>query len=491
MQNLGFTLLALAVVVLGALLSNRLSERTRIPAPAFCLAASAIAAALVPALRDFPIEVIQHLVTVGLVLILFDGGMRLGPRRFRPEAGVIALLGAVGTLATAGALAVLAHLLLDLAWLPALLLGTALSPTDPAVLFSVLGRREITGRSGTVLQGESGVNDPVGVALLAGLLELGNRTGAGAVAHISTLFLVQAAIGIAVGVAAGRALEALLHRVPLPDEGLYPLGTLAGVFAVYGLATVAHGSGFLAVFVAGLTLGDAHAPYKPEIERFHGALAGLGEISAFVGLGMTASLGDYLAYGAWIEGLAVAALLMLVVRPLIVAVLLTPARLSVGERVFLGFAGLKGAVPILLGSFVLTSHEVEGTRVYGVVFVVVAVSVLVQGTLLPVVARWCRVPMHQVPLEPWALGVRFRERPEGLRRHRVEPGSRADRTLIADLELPDTMWVALVIRRGRLVPVQDRTELKAGDEVVVLTDPEAPDGSSTRQFRSREGPASP
>lgn len=473
-ESFGLVLLVLAGVGLGALLSNQLSEWIRIPAPAFFLLVTAVVSELVPGLDHYPFDAVQHVGTVGLILILFDGGMSVGWRRFRSEAGPIVWIGIVATFATAAAMAALAHFLLGFGWLSAMLLGTALSPTDPAVVFSVLGRKEVTGRSGTLLQGESGINDPVGVALLAGLLELTGNGAPQAVGQISLLFLEQMGIGAVVGFAAGIGMLKLLHHVPLPGEGLYLLVTLAGSLGIYGIAVVAHGSGFLAVFCAGLVLGDTHAPYKGDIRRFHGGLASLGEVAAFVGLGLTFSLDDFAAVGAWYDGFILFVLLALLVRPLVLFLMLAPTRLPGPGRVFLAFAGLKGAVPILLGSFAVTSQAPEHTRIYDVIFVVVAASVVVQGSLLPTVAKRCRVPMRTIPLRPWTLGVRFQERPEGIRRHRVRSGSPADGTAVADLGLPERAWITLLIRDDQPVPVLGETTLHRGDEVLLLTDPDDP-----------------
>jgi cell volume regulation protein A len=162
--GLAVTLVALAALL--AVLSNRLSERTRVPAPAFFLIAAAVASDVFPRLRDVPIKVDQRLVTVALVVILFHGGTHIGWTRLRPAAGAVTWLGVAGTAVTAGGMAVLAHLLFGFEWRSALLLGTALAPTDPAVVFSVLGRREIAGRTGTLIEGESGANDPVAIALM-------------------------------------------------------------------------------------------------------------------------------------------------------------------------------------------------------------------------------------------------------------------------------------------------------------------------------------
>ncbi|MFJ5038905.1 cation:proton antiporter domain-containing protein [Streptomyces parvulus] len=278
-----------------------------------------------------------------------------------------------------------------------------------------------------------------------------------------------AAIGAALGVAGGWCLKHLIRKVPLPAEGLYPLRTLAGAFAVYGLTTVAHGSGFLAVFVAGVLLGDVRAPYKKEIERFHTALGSLGEVVAFTLLGLTVPLWTFTMEGAWTDGIVLAVLLAFVIRPLVLTALLWPMDLSRGEKTFLAFTGLKGDVPVLLGSYLVSSGVGDANRLYDVVFVVVVFSVVVQGTLVPTVARWCRVPMRSVELEPWALGVRLRDRPEGVARHLVEEGSPAESSTVEGLAIGEDAWVSMVVREGRIVPVSGATRLRAGDEVLLIT----------------------
>jgi len=471
-ESFGLVIGAIGVAATLAVLSNRLGERLRIPAPAFFLIGAAVISDLVPPLGRLSIDTVQRVVTVALIVLLFDGGMHIGWLRFRSAAGAVLWIGTAGTFVTAGALAFLAHLLFGFGWEAALLIGTALAPTDPAVVFSVLGKREVSGRSGVLLEGESGANDPVGIALMAGLIgvQAGGSVPAQAVA-VAVEFALQMAVGAAVGVIGGVGLLAFMRRVPLPAEGLYPLRTLAGAAVIYGAATAVHGSGFLAVFLAGILLGDQRAPYKREIERFHASLASLGEIVAFSVLGLSVSLRSVWAGHAWLIGLALAALLAFVVRPVLVGLLLLPIRLHRGERVFVLWAGLKGAVPILLGTFVLTSGKPDGGRIYAIIFVVVAFSVLVQGSLVPSVARWCRVPMRTVEPEPWALAIRFRSEPEGLHRYHVGSGSPADGLAIRDLPLAEDMWISLVARDGRLLPVRGDTVLRPGDEVLVLGDP--------------------
>jgi potassium/hydrogen antiporter len=486
-QSFATLVLVIGMVGLLAVLSNRLSERIQIPTPALFLAGAAIAAHLVPHLQAPPQKVVERLVTLALVGILFDGGMHIGWTRFRAATGPIVVVGVLGTFLTVAAAATFTHFAFGLSWYVSVLVGTAIAPTDPAVVFSVLGQRVVAGRSGTILEGESGANDPVGIALMASLITAGG-IGAGAVTHIAGEFLLEMGVGAAMGVIGGRALLWFMRRVALPSEGLYPLRTLASALLLFGLTTVAHGSGFLAVFVAGILIGDARAPFKREIERFHSALASLGEIVAFVVLGLTVDLSVLARTDVWVPGLVLGIVLAVVIRPLLVGLCLLPAGLERNEAGFILFAGLKGAVPILLGSFVLAANVGDARRLYGIIVVVVAFSVLVQGSLIPTCARLLRLPMRTVEPEPWALGVRLRDEPDGVQRLVVEEGSPADgHSIDALTRLPPDIWVCFVVRDLALLPVRGDTALRAGDEVLVLADPELHD-EIAEAFR-KAGPA--
>jgi cell volume regulation protein A len=468
-----FAVLVLLVASVGlvAILSNRLTERLRVPAPALVLVAAAIAVKAVPALHAPSERTVERLVTVALLCILFDGGMHIGWSRFRAAAVPITVVGVLGTFLTVAVAALFAHYVLGLGGYVSMLVATAIAPTDPAVVFSVLGKREIAGRTGTILEGESGVNDPVGIALMASLLAAGGISGA-AFGQVGAQFLLQMGIGALVGVLGGRVLLWFIRRVPLPSEGLYPLRTLAAALILFGIATVAHGSGFLAVFIAGIVLGDGRAPFKAEIERFHSALAALAEITAFVVLGLTVNLEQLARTDVWLPGLVLGAVLAFVIRPVLVALCLIPARLRPNEQAFVLFAGLKGAVPILLGGFLLSAHLPDADRLYGLVIVVVVFSVVIQGGLVPFAAQTLRLPVRTVEPQPWALGVRLADEPAGAHRCVVAPGAPADgRTLDGLTELPGDVWVSVVLRDGQLVPVRGDTTLRAGDEVLVLADP--------------------
>ncbi len=464
-ENIGLTILILAGVVLAGALSNRISERTRIPAPFIFLVCAAAVSDLVPGLDDrVPISLVEQVVTVALIVVLFDGGLGIGWRRFRGAALPIVSLGVVGTVLTTGAVTLLAHYVCGVSWRSALVLGAALAPTDPAVVFSVLGRREITGRTGTVLEGESGANDPVGIALMVALLGAGGTTGQ-RVAHIVATFAEQMVVGVVVGVFGGFGLLWFMRKVALPGPGLHPVRALAGAAAVYGLATVAHGSGFLAVLVAGVLIGDESVPYRTEIRQVCRALASLAEIVVFVALGLTVGLRALGRGDAWLIGLVLAVLLAFLVRPLLVGPLLLPVRMRPGERGFVVWAGLKGAVPILLGAFAITAGVPDARRIYEIIFMVVAFSVLVQGGTVGWAARRLGVPMRTTRPTPWAFGVRLPHEPRNTRRYVVEPDSDTDGSTLGDLVTSGDAWVSIVLREGHLLPMTPDTIVRAGDEL--------------------------
>jgi potassium/hydrogen antiporter len=484
LTNFGTIVLVVAVGFLLAILVSKVSERFPLPAPALFLLVAAVAPIDFESLGNvLSVREVERIGVVAIIVILFDGGMHVGWRRFRAAAVPVTLLGVVGTFATAGLIAVAAHYLFDFGWTSAGILGAALAPTDPAVMFSVLGNREVRGRTGTILEGESGANDPVGIALMIGLLELATHDDASFWVVVQE-FSVEMSVGLAIGLAGAALMIPLIQRVSLPSKGLYPLRTLAAAGVIYGVATVAHGSGFLAVFIAGLLISDVRAPYKREIERFHDALASLGEIVVFVALGLTITL-DEISGSNLADGLLIALILAFVARPLAAGVLLLPLRLRWGERLFVMWGGLRGAVPILLAAFALLAGIDDGQRIYQIVFVVVAFSVIVQGSSIPFVAAKLRIRMRRVELEPWNISIGLRKEPGGVWRFVVAKGARAEGRLIRDLPIGERAWIILVVRRGEAVRAGGSTRLEAGDEILVLA--EERDAAQLRRLFERPG----
>lgn len=371
-----------------------IAGRLALPTAGLLLVVAAVASDVVERLSTiltFPD--VQRIATLALIVILFDGGQKIGLQRFRRSAAPILTLGVVGTFATAALIAVAAHVLFGLSWTVSGLIGAALAPTDPAVTFSVLAGKEVEGRSGTILEGESGFNDPVGIALMIGLVELATSDGGSFGSEVVPEFVVEMGVGLLVGIGGAAAVAGLIRFAPLPDRTLYPLAVILAAGVIYGVAGVAHGSGFLAVFVAGILLGDHRYPARAAVRTFNSALADLGELAAFVALGLTVDLAFIADEGLWWRGLVLAVLLGFVVRPLVVGALVATMRLTWGERGFIVWSGLKGAVPILLASLAVVGGTEYAAEIYGIVFVVVLFSVVVQGTLVPTVAARLGVPM--------------------------------------------------------------------------------------------------
>jgi potassium/hydrogen antiporter len=394
--DFGTVVLIVAAGIALALLSTRITDRIPVPTPAIFLGAAAAASDIWPTLYSYvPIKTVVRIAVVALIVILFSGGMDIGWRRFRSAAAPIVLLGIAGTFIAAAIVALVAHYALGFGWLLAGLVGAAVAPTDPAVMFAVLGAREIAGRSGLTLEGEAGVNDPAAIALMLGLIELETHHGSSFVVVIRE-FVVEISVGTAAGVIGAAVLIPLLRRLRLTSVALYPVLALVIAAALYGATSVARGSGFLAVFIAGLVVGNARLLARREIEAFHTSLAALAEVAVFVALGLTVRV-TAIDAKVWLEGIVIALALACVARPAATFALLAKARFTRSELLFITWSGLKGAVPILLAAFALLAGVHDGMHIYEVVFVVVVVSVVGQGSLVPFIATRLRIPVEPRP----------------------------------------------------------------------------------------------
>lgn len=364
-----------------------LARRARVPAPLAFLAVGVVYSSV----TGVTLEVNSGgwLVTVGtvaLAVILFEGGFHGGWSRTRAALGPILAMGVFGTFATAGLMAAAGHWLLGLSWGTAALIAIALAPTDPATVFSVLAGQQLRGRAGEILEGESGVNDPVGIALMLGALELVmHGGGAGAVADVAVAFATELVIGIVGGVVIGFAGNWLLTHAPLPNQAVHASAALAVALLALGITAELHGSGFLAAFIAGLVVGERDVRHHAETEDVLSVTANLAETTMFLLLGLTITIEAF--NDSVLVELVTFALLAFVVRPFVTFVALSPTALPRGEQAFVAWGGLRGAVPILLAFFVLIEGAPDAQLVYTVVFVAVSLGVLVQGMTLPILGR--------------------------------------------------------------------------------------------------------
>jgi len=357
------------------------------PAPLAFLAVGAVLGVVwSPATAATRGSALTVLGSIALIVILLDGGLATGLAAVRRELGGVLAFGVVGTAATFALVAVAAHVAIDCDWPEALIIGAVLSPTDPAAVFSVLGdERGRLGRVVHLLEGEAGFNDPIAIALTAALVA--GATGDGIHApDVVGRMLLQGAVGVVAGLVVGLAAVRLLEPRP-PTLRLTPtLTVLAGGFLAFGAAAAAHGSGFVAVYLFGLLVGDRVAlPERDLVLSFHDQLAGLAEIGMFALLGI--ALAHVGVRSGIAGGLALAAFLVVVVRPAIAVAGARPARLSGAETRFVAIAGLKGAVPILLAALPLQAGVADAPRILAIASVAVIVSLAVQGLLVARLAR--------------------------------------------------------------------------------------------------------
>ncbi len=412
--------------------------------------------------------------TIALALILFDGGLRTSWRAVRRTAAPALTLATAGVLITAVITGLAAAWLLDLPLLEGMLLGSIVGSTDAAAVFSVLRAKGVNlrPRLATTLELESGSNDPMAVFLTVGLLEvlLGRRElGPGLVG----LFLLQMPLGLVVGLTVGRLTLVAVRRLALAGEGLYPVATAAAGLLAYSLAAVSGGSGFLAVYVAGIVIGNGPLPLRSSVLRFHDATAWLAQIAMFVLLGLL-SFPSRLREVA-LAGLAVAAVLTFVARPVAVGLLLLPFRFSPREVLFVSWVGLKGAVPIVLAMFPLLMGVPDGGVMFDVVFFVVILSALTQGWSLPWLARKLRLqapprPEPAVTLELASIGAMHGAE---LVDYPVTPETPFANHLVRELGFPQEAVVAMVARGQQVIPPRGSTRVLPGDHVFVVLQPSA------------------
>ena len=369
-----------------ALLLQPLSTRLRLPDPLLFLGLGIVIGGWSAARSAVTGDVVQVVGTVALVVILADGGLRCGFRAFRRVLGPVLALGVVGTLLSFAAIALVAHELTALSWPAALILGAVLAPTDPAAVFSALaGQSHRVGRIGRVLEGEAGLNDPIAIALAVGLVGVAARGERASAGDIALDMVREGVVGVAVGVVVALALARVLGPLRPTIRAAPALAILAGAAVAFGGAALLHGSGFLAVYLFALVAGDRDVPDREEVIALHTELAHLGEVAMFILLGVSVTTVDL--GNVAVDGLVLALVLMVVLRPVLTYPTLTLFGYTRAEAVFGSLAGLRGAVPILLASLPVAAGLAEGETILALTAVVVFASLLVQGVPLPRVAE--------------------------------------------------------------------------------------------------------
>ncbi|ATO17259.1 potassium/proton antiporter [Micromonospora sp. WMMA2032] len=463
--GLNLALLVGAAVLLVAVGAVRFSTRLGVPSLLVYLALGVLIGEAGLGIDFDDVELTRVLGFCALIVIIAEGGLSARWSTLRPVLGLASALSTVGVVVSIVVVGVVVHLLLDLDWRLALLYGAVLSSTDAAAVFATLRRLRLPPRLVATLEAESGMNDAP-VVLLVLLLSRAGAEAAHPWWYEALVLGYELGAGAAVGVGAGLAGRYALRRAALPSSGLYPIAVVGFTVLAYAAGSVLHASGFLAVYVAGVLLGNSRLPHRQAILGFADGLAWLAQIGLFVLLGLLVSPSrlDAAVLPAVITGLA----LLLLARPLSVAVSALPFRVNLREQLFLSWAGLRGAVPIVLATIPLSLRVPGADRLFDAVFVLVVIFTLLQAGTLARAARRLGVTAPAEASEILLETAPLERMRADLLQLEVPAGSRLAGVHVDELRLPVGAAVTLVLRDGvGFVPGPD-TRLKVGDSLLIV-----------------------
>src|SRR2546425_1896652 len=407
--------------------------------------------------------------TIGVIavsLILFEGGLVSSWREFRPVLAPAVSLALVGTLVTALVAGFAAAWIFDLSTLEGLLVGAMIAATDSAAIFAVLRGSALERRLALTLEGESGLNDPVALLLVVGFIDWIQKPDYGLLDLVGNFF-AELGIGLAIGLAAGGLGVWAFKRLNFATPGLYPVASISTAALAYGGADSLGGSGFLAVYLAGLLLGSAAIPARRTITAFHQGLAWVGQIAVFFTLGLLV-FPSQLGHVAG-EGLLLAGVLMLVARPAAALIATQFSHFNVRERLLLGWAGLRGAVPIVFATFPVIDGLPQGNLFFNIAFFVVVTSTLIQGATFQPIARMFGLTREQPALpRPVAEVGTIRRLGAELIEYPVASGDAIAGARIRELGLPRQALVNVIVRDGEAIPPRGSTVVEGGDMLHIL-----------------------
>lgn len=465
MHSEAILFLAVGTLLAGSVLTALAAARLSVPFLVIFLGIGMLLGADGLELVRLPsVEVVRVVGVAALALILFEGGMSTSFRRLRTVARAAVLLSTVGVVVTALGVGVLARWLFGWPWLESLLLGAVVSSTDAAAIFATLRQTQIRRYTARVLEAESGLNDPMAIALTLGFITwiLHPATGPAAFA---VLLMQQLGLGLLVGTLMGFVSMKLFSRLPAMVGSFAPVASLAACALSYGLADAVGGSGFMAVYLVGLAIGSTPSRYRGQLTIFHEGVAFLAQVLLFVILGLFVLPHDLLK--VVVPSTILALVLVLVIRPIAVWASTGALRFSHAERLMISWAGLKGAVPIVFAAIVLASGIERGSTIFDVVFFVVILSTITQGTTLTWFAKRLGmveppdVPINHAPLsEPAQFTMT------------IQPSYSIAGVMLKEIGLPPWARVARVVRGERKRQLRANMVLEAGDIIFVSYPPD-------------------
>jgi cell volume regulation protein A len=463
----GVLLLATGALLAGALAASLLASRLRIPGLVVVLGIGmAVGSDGAGWIHFDDYRLAETIGVIALALILFEGGLAAGLGEIRPVLGPAVSLAILGTLITAVIAGLAAAWLFDFSTLEGLLVGSIVASTDGAAIFALLRGSTLRRRVARTLEGEAGLNDPVAVLLVLGFIDWIQKPNYG-VADMVGLFVQQVGIGLAVGVVAGVLAVGAMRRVRLASAGLYPVASLAAAALAYGAAATLHGSGFLAVYLCGLALGSAPTPATRTITTFHDGLAWIAQISLFLALGLLvfpAQLG-----GVAVEGTVLALVVAVVARPVAVFIATALHHFSFRERLVLGWAGLRGAVPVVLAIFPVVHHVPDSLEFFNIAFFAVVLSTVVQGATFVGFAERLGVTTNEAALPtPLMEAGTIRRLGAETVEFPVRAGDAVVGRRVREIGLPREALLNVIVRGQQAIPPRGSTLIEAGDRLHVL-----------------------
>ena len=483
----GELILVAAALLAAGIAASLLASRIRLPGLLLFLALGmAIGSEGTGWIAFNDYELARTIGVVALALILFEGGLTAGYEEIRPVLRASLSLAILGTVGTAVICGFAAAWLFDLSTLEGMLLGAIISSTDGAAIFALLRGSTLRRSLARTLEGEAGFNDPVAVLLVIGFIEWIADPEYGLLDLVG-LFVTEMGIGAAVGLAVGMGATRALRQSPLASTGLYPVATLATAGLAFGGAETLHGSGFLAAYLAGLTLGSARIPAKQTVTVFHQGVAWVAQIGMFLTLGLLvfpSQLGD-----VWLEGTALALVLVFIARPLSAAIATAADPFTAGERVVLGWAGLRGAVPVVLATFPVIDEVPKSDEFFNIVFFAVVMSTLLQGGTVEWLARRLGLTTNEPALpRPLVetgtvrrLGAEIVEFPVG-------PDDAIVGQLVRELGLPRDALLSVIVRGDEALLPRGSTRIEAEDRLHVIVREEVSGEMPDLLDRWRMGP---
>jgi cell volume regulation protein A len=468
--SIEFILAGTGILLLLSILASKASGRLGVPSLVLFLVVGILAGSEGVGGLDFDNpQLAQSLGVVALAFILFSGGLDTNWQSVRPVLWAGLGLSTVAVFITAISVGLVAMVLLDFSLLEGLLLGAIVSSTDAAAVFAVMRSRStgLQERIKRTLEFESGSNDPMAIFLTVGFITLLTEPDA-SVLSLVPMFFQQMLLGGLLGYLLGRLVVWGINRIDLGYDGLYPVFTLSVVMVVYGLTPLIGGNGFLAVYIAGLVMGNYDFIHKRSIARFHDGLAWLMQIAMFLTLGLLVFPSQLLSV-VWV-GLLLSLFLIFIARPLGVFTTLL-AKMTVREMTIISWVGLRGAVPIILATFPLIAGVAQAELIFNLVFFIVLTSVLLQGPLMPFVARWLEVDAPLVERRRYPLEFeQMANISSELVEVEVPEGSPAAGRTIVKLGLPEGALVVLISRGDTFIVPRGATTVEERDRLLVLAD---------------------